>query len=196
VVTVDGSTWSRDARTTLTAKRITSRLLDLRLRTTGDRGVTAYRRVTYSRGLDYLLVEDRLVSDDVRTYRQLWHLVEDSHPTVGVSTVVTARERGNVLIRQLTGTPALHVMSGRTAPIQGWISHHYGTRIAAPVVEAVQRGRSVRYLTLIVPAEGAPDVRVRSLRVTSGGYAVTITIGDRSERVIVSGSSASIRPLG
>jgi hypothetical protein len=64
------------------------------------------------------------------------------------------------------------------------------------VVEAIQRDTSVRYLTLIVPAAGRPDVAVRGLRLTSTGYAVTVTVGGHSERVLVSGSSVTITPLG
>src|SRR4029079_4184447 len=120
--------------------------------------------VTWSRRLDYLLVEDRLTSSQPRTFRQLWHLVEGSAPTVGVSTVVTHRARGNVLIRELVGRPDLQIVSGRTDPIQGWISYHYCTRGAGAVVEAVRHGSEVTYLTLIVPAKGTPVVDVAGLR--------------------------------
>jgi hypothetical protein len=157
--------------------------------------VTQARRVTYSRALDYLLVEDRLTSSRVHTYRQLWHLVEDANPSLATVTTTTRRAKGNLLIRQLVGAPKLRVVSGQTSPVQGWISYKESQKIAAPVVEAVQRGRSVRYLTLIVPADGAPDARVSGLRLTSTGYTVTVTIGARSERVTVSGSSISIEDL-
>jgi hypothetical protein len=112
-----------------------------------------------------------------------------------VSTVVTHRARGNVLIRELVGQPDLRIVTGRTDPIQGWISYHYGTKVAAPVVEAVRHGSEVTYLTLIVPAMGTPTVDVSGLRSTSRGYAVTISIGGHSERVVAAGSSITITPL-
>jgi hypothetical protein len=195
VVTVDGLTWRRATTTTLRGRIVGPTLVDLRLRTTGYAGVTQTRRITWSRSLGYLLVEDRATSLVRHTYRQLWHLVEDARPLVTGSTVVTRRARGNVLIRQLAGGPTLRVVRGATNPIQGWISYRYGTKVAAPVVQAIRSGTSVRYLTLIAPTEGAPVVLVRNLRLTSGGYSLTITVGGRSERVVVGATTASITPL-
>ena len=117
---------------------------------TGDLVATA--RLPAGRG--------RATSTTPRTFRQLWHLVERSAPTVARATVVTHRPRGNVLIRQLVGAPSLRLVTGRTDPIQGRISYHYATKVAAPVVEAVQRGSRATYLTLIVPARGAPRCAV------------------------------------
>jgi len=195
VVTVDGLSWNRAATTTLLGRRVTSTAVDVRLRTNGFAGVTQTRRVTWSRALGYVLVDDRAVSTASHTYRQLWHLVDGSRPAVGTWSVWTRRARGNVLIRQLSGTPTLRLVTGATDPIQGWISYHYGQRVAAPVLQAIRTGTSVRYLTLIAPSRGAPNVRVQSLRLTADGYAVTITLDGRSERVIVGATSVSITPL-
>jgi hypothetical protein len=89
----------------------------------------------------------------------------------------------------------LRIVTGALDPIQGWVSYRYGRRVAAPVVQAIRSGTSVRYLTLVAPYEGAPNVLASDLRQTAGGYAVTITVGGRSERVIASGSAVSITPL-
>lgn len=195
VVVVDGLSWGRSAPTTRLSRTQTSRFVDLRLATDGFAGVHQVRRVTWSRRLDYILVEDRLTSTTPRTFRQLWHLVDGSAPSLGASTVVTHRPRGNVLIQQLAGGPSLRIVSGRTDPIQGWISYRYGEKVAAPVVEAVQRGSQVTYLTLIVPAAGAPAVSVSNLRSTSRGYAVTIAIGGHAERVVAAGSTLTMTAL-
>jgi hypothetical protein len=195
VVTVDGLSWNRAATTTLIGRTVGQTVVDVRLRTNGFAGVTQTRRVTWSRRLGYLLVEDRATSATSHVYRQLWHLVDGSSPSVGVHSVWTRRPRGNVLIRQLAGTPTLRLVTGATDPIQGWVSYQYGQRVAAPVVQAIRSGTSVRYLTLIAPSEGAPDAQVSSLRLTSGGYSVTITVGGRSERVVTNGSTVSITPL-
>jgi hypothetical protein len=195
VVTVDGLAWNRRATTGRVGGVVTPTLVDVRLKTTGYAGVTQTRRVTWSRQLGYLLVEDRASSTTRHTYRQLWHLVPDASPVVGRTTVQTHRTRGNVLIRQLAGAPALQIVKGATNPIQGWVSYRYGTKVATPVVEAVRTGTAVRYLTLIAPSAGIPSVRATDLRLTAGGYAVTITINGRSERVVASGSTVSITPL-
>jgi hypothetical protein len=195
VVSVDGAAWRPTATSRLLGYRATSSYVDLRLATAGYAGVAQTRRITWSRTLDYLLVEDRLVSSTIHTYRQLWHLPGDARPAIGVSSVWTRRARSNVLIRQLAGLPALRVVTGRTAPVQGWISYEFGLKIAAPVAEAVQRGSSVRYLTLIVPAAAGPAASVSQLRLTSTGYSVTVTIGAHAERVTVSGSSIWLHEL-
>jgi hypothetical protein len=195
VVTVDGAAWNAWATTRLLGYRVATRYVDLQARAAGYPGVNHTRRITYSRLLDYLLVEDRLDSSTVHTYRQLWHLAEDARPIVASTSVSTQRARGNVLIRQLAGAPTLRIVTGRTSPVQGWISYAYGTKVAAPVEEAVQRGSHVRYLTLIVPAAGRPGARVSRLSLTSTGYSVTIQIGGHAERVTVSGSSIWVHTL-
>ena len=195
VVTVDGAAWARSAPTTLFDYRETPAYVDLRLQSMGYAGVIHTRRITYSRGLDYILVQDRMISSQVHTYRQLWHLVEDAKPVADLTTLATQRTKGNVLIRELIGDPAIRIVEGQVGPVQGWISYKPGQKLAAPVGEAVQVGSHVRYLTLIVPAEGRPAAEVSDLVVTNAGYSVTITIGGRSERVTVSGASIWLRTL-
>jgi hypothetical protein len=59
-----------------------------------------------------------------------------------------------------------------------------------------QRGRSVRYLTLLVPsAEQDAPYEVRGLELRPNGFSVTITVGGLSELVTVEGDTASIAPL-
>gem|GEM_PF-1102196 len=195
VVTIDGATWNTAATTRLLGYTATSHYVDVRLGTAGYAGVNQTRHVTYSRGLNYLLVEDRNDSSSVHTYRQLWHLSEDSRPAVGASSVWTQKAKGNLIVRQLAGAPKLDLVKGRTSPVQGWISYSYGTKVAAPVAEAVQTGSHVRYLTLIVPSSGRPTAKASQLVLTSTGYSVTITIGVHSERVTVSGSSIWMHTL-
>jgi hypothetical protein len=167
----------------------------VRAQVKGYPGVTQTRRVTYSRDLDYFLVEDRMQSSTTHTYRQLWHFVNGANVATGVSSVWTRRAHGNVLIRELAGSPTLRIVTGQTSPIQGWISYSYGTKIAAPVEEAILKGTNVRYLTLIVPAAGAAKAAVSQLQLTGTGYAVTVAIGGHAERVTVSGSSVTINKL-
>jgi hypothetical protein len=195
VVTVDGLTWNRGAVTSQVGRAVTSTLVDVRLKTAGFAGVTQTRRITWSRRLGYMLVDDRARSTTKRTFRQLWHLVDDANPLIAGETVRTQRARGNLVIRQLAGAPILRVVTGATDPIQGWVSYRYGQKVAAPVVQAIRTGTAVRYLTLIAPSEGAPNVRVSQLRLTTDGYAVTITVGAHSERVIASGATVRITPL-
>ncbi len=195
VVTVDGSAFTASARTTLAGWRTTGAMVDATTSTSGYPGVTLRRRVTFSRALGYTVVEDRITSSTTRTYRQLWHLTEDANPAVSATSFQTRRTRGNLLVRQLVGGTTSVLVKGRTRPVQGWVAWRYNERIAAPVVEVVRRAASTRYLTLLVPSAGTASVTTRDLRLTSTGYSVTVTVGGRSERVVVSGTSASITPL-
>jgi hypothetical protein len=195
VVTVDGVAWSRSARTSLLGHARNSTTVHTRVQPLGNPGVTHVRSVTSSRRMDYTLVEDRLSSSTSRTFRQLWHLPEDARPYVTSGWFRTQRDRGNVYVRQLVAGNISRVVAGRTSPIQGWVAYEHGERLAAPVVEVARSGTSTRYLTLIVAAPGSPTATVSSLQLTSTGYRVVVTIGGRSERVVVDGSNASITPL-
>ena len=147
----------------------------------------------FSTRLGYLLVEDRLSSTSTRTFRQAWHLDAGTAPAIGTSGILTRRERGNVVIRQLIGAPVSRIVTGSTRPIQGWTSSVYGTLVKAPVVEATLRGSTVRYLTLVVPGAASPRVRISSLRVTATGYSLVVTVDGRTERVNVTSTSSTIR---
>lgn len=195
VVTVDGLTWNPKATTTLVGHSSSGAMVHAVTSTNGYAGVAQQRSVTFSRGLNYLLVDDRLSASSPRTFRQLWHLSETANPLLSTNRFVTRNSRGNLLVRQLVGSISQRVVKGRTSPIQGWISHRHGHRVAAPVVEAIRTGTSVRYLTLLVPAAGTPSATVSNLSLTATGYSVVVTVGSRSERVTVNGTSASITPL-
>jgi hypothetical protein len=99
-------------------------------------------------------------------------------------TVRTTRSGGNVRIIQLAVRPTTRIVSGRTKPIQGWISETLSHRRAAPVVEAVARGRTVRYVTLVVPTPGPTTrVAVTNVRLTSAGWSFDIAVGGVREHV-------------
>jgi hypothetical protein len=195
VVTVDGLAWSTRAATTLVSRHETARAVDLTLRTAGYAGIAQTRRITWSRGLDVILVDDRVESRTSHTVRQLWHFVENSAPRVDRTTVRTQRDRSNVTIHQLVGGPTIRLVSGSTRPVQGWISYHYGRKVAAPVEEAVQRGASVRYLTLIVPSSGRRVAKVSDLHLSATGYSLIVTIGTQAERITATPSRVVVESL-
>ena len=192
VVTADGLTWSTSKGMSLVSHAVTSRAVDARLVGTATRaspGGGASRIRAVSTGSWWTTESTRRRR---RTFRQLWHLAPRSAPTVSGSSVRTHTTRGNVVIRQLTGTATTRILTGRTSPIQGWQSDSDLHRVPAPAVEFAKRGRSVRYLTLIVPGAGSPRVTVSGVTLLADGYRMTITVGGRSERVSVSGTSVSV----
>ena len=54
-----------------------------------------------------------------------------------------------------------------------------------PAVEAIQKGRSVRYITLLVPASGHPRPVLKSFRAFTGGYQITLKLGGNGGTVEV-----------
>ncbi len=191
VVTVDGVKF-RNSPTTLVASRISARVVDTTIANDGYPGVHLQRRAIFSRRLGFVIVEDRLRSATPHTYRQLWHLPEDAAPRVAGSTVTTTRTRANLLIQELKGGTSTVVM-GTTSPIQGWISYAFGTWVPAPVVEVTKRASSTRFITLLAPVEGAAvSAHASNVVITPDGFSLTVTVGDRSERITVTGTRATI----
>jgi hypothetical protein len=168
------------------------------LATTGSPyiGVTTNRRVTLSRQLGYVVVDDRVTGATSRVYRQLWHLKEGSDPKVNGAMIWTRRSRGNILIYQLLGSPLSKVITGSTYPVQGWLTYDFNQKIAAPVVEARLTGSSVRFLTLLVPyATTRPAVKVTALTLTANGYALTVSVEGHSEHLVMDSKQSSVTPL-
>jgi hypothetical protein len=158
--------------------------------------VSHTRRVVFSLGLGYLVVEDRIRSERRHTVQQLWHLRERTRPIVRGARTMTTHAASNVVVRQLLPVGTTTLVRGQTSPRQGWLSYRYAELVAAPVVIQEARGRSVRFLTLIVPggAEG-PDVTVRDLAITAGGFSFDVGIGQRWERVHATAAGEAIVPI-
>ena len=192
VVTVDGALWNEKVGSgrVIDNTLVSNKYVDLELRVAnGYPGVTHTRRITYSRALDYLIVDDRLTSTTARTYRQLWHLGWDANPVVDGRVTRTRKSTGNLLIAQLYGRTTSRVVKGQTSPIQGWTSYRYGKLSKTPTIEAIQQGRSVRYITLLAPAKYQPKPDLKSFKATSGGYDITLRINGKTERLITNGKN-------
>jgi hypothetical protein len=193
VVTVDGVAYRDQATAPLGRVRSGDTRDDLSILDRGHAGVAMRRRVLFSRTGGYLVVEDRLSSRTSRTYRQLWHLDAASRPVVDGRTVRTTRTRGNLRIIQLAVGPRMRVIQGRTSPIQGWVSSTLSQRRAAPVIEGVARGKTVRFLTLLVPTRGPNDpVRVTNLRLTASGWSFDLDVAGVREHVWATASDSAI----
>ena len=192
-VTAGGVTSRPRTASKLIRKTTSTRSLEVVVQVNVYPGVLLRRRVVFSRRLGYLLVEDTMSSAAARTYRQLWHLPEDADPVTTGTMTWSGRARGNVLIRQLIAGGSTRTITGALDPIQGWISHVYGEREPAPVVEYRQNGKQVRFLTLLMPyRRGTPTAGVRDLHVTRTGFALSVQSGGSRELVSATATGASI----
>lgn len=190
VVVADGLP-DAGASTRLVAWHENGSRIDVTVATTQGTGTTIVRRVLFSRGGGWLLVEDRARSSAVRTWRQRWHLPEDAHPVAAGRQVTTAHPGGDLLIRSLTGGD-VQLVRGGSSPIEGWVSWRYGERVAAPVAEVVRRGTAARWLTLLVTGPETPDATVSGVELTADGYRLTIATRGRTESVVVTADGSSV----
>ena len=191
VVTVDGMTYDKKVTTSMTPV-LGERSAFFLLKNAGYLDVANRRTILYSRKGGYVIVDDRLTSLESRTFRQLWHLADDSDPVVQTGRVVTRGPAGNVAIIQLTIGTSTRVVRGVKDPTQGWLTYEYKKVVAAPTVEAVRKGTAARYITLLVPFRDSLAARGRIVQQWSDGYQVDVTIGDRTERVTVRGTTVSV----
>ena len=196
VVTVDDTSYAGSASATLARAVTASTHDDITILDPGYKGVALRRRIVFSHGLGWLLVDDRASSKAVRTYRQLWHLLPGADPTTDGATVRTRYPEGNLAIFQLRVPDRVNVIEGRRAPLQGWYSTALNKRKRAPTVEAVLTGRNVRYVTLLVPLP-RPEARVLLSGVSVRGREVqfTVSVDGSRERVAIGRRTVELNAL-
>ena len=205
LVTIDGAAFDPHAGSELVASESTDACDFLVTRSHAWSEVTTERRVLFSRALGFMVVEDVIRAAQPVLARQLWHLSPDADPVVDGATVGTRRQRGNVTLIWLGAVPSIGVAHEHTAPIQGWVSYAWRQRVAAPVVEASQRGTTIRYLTLIVPSAARAAVAVRRLTIGDDDVRMDLTVDGVTERVHIAaahgevgssaGSTGGLRPF-
>ena len=184
---------SRATRDTLLERRSVRRAYaEFVVRVQAYPGALIRRRVIFSRRSGYLVVEDTIASSAARTWRQLWHLRERSAPVTRGRRTWTRRGSGRLLIQQLVGPGVTRHHEGERDPIQGWISRAYGQHTPAPVIERSSYGRSVRFVTVLVPFRGTTLPTVSNVRLTPRGFSLEVEVGGQRERVRATGSGASI----
>lgn len=191
-ISVDGARFSSRGPTRLVASSMPDDFDFLVVRHGKWSGVVHERSLYFSRRLAYLVVEDRLVADASRTFRQLWHLPYGTRLSGSSSWFVGRRSEAAVRVTELAGRSVLR----RT---WGWTSVNYGHRGRSPIVQAVATGRRAHYVALISPSvDGRIGLRVVGFRARDAGYELTVQLGEIRERVVVSGSNvtSSVLPGG
>ena len=196
VVTVDGIDYAASSRATLARSSTATTHDDLTIIDPGYDGVALRRRVIFSHGLGWLLVDDHARSASVRVYRQLWHLMPGSDPLRVGTSVRTRQEEGNLVIVQFETPTRIRLIEGGRSPLQGWYSTTLNKRKRAPAVEAVVRGRNARYVTLLVPLP-RPDAQVRLTGASVEGSRIrfTLAVDGRRERVAINRTTVQIVAL-
>jgi hypothetical protein len=196
VVDVDGIDYDEGTTARLARSSTSATHDDVTIRDPGYRGVNVTRRIVFSHGLGWLLVDDRMSSTRTRTYRQLWHLLPNADPHRTANTVRTRQCGANLTVTQLVAPDSVRIVEGRRSPVQGWYSTGLNRRAPAPVIEAIARGRTARYVTVLVPLRSRDsNVRLTEIEVTTGRIRFVITVDGRSERVAISARSVDVAPV-
>jgi hypothetical protein len=196
VITVDDVAYAPSSTATIGGVRMTPTHDDLTIHDPGYEGVDLQRRIVFSRGLGWLLIDDHATSEVTRTYRQLWHLLPGSDPQRLGSTVRTRQDGGNLAILQLRAPDRTRIVKGGRSPLQGWYSKTLNKWKRAPTIEAIRTGRSVRYVTLLVPIRRADSVvRVAGLVIDGPRVQFQLSVDGRREWVVIGRTDVTVTTL-
>jgi heparinase II/III-like protein len=193
VVTVDGGRYAASARATLARSKTASSHDDITIVDPGYAGIDLRRRIVFSHGLGWLLVDDRATSTTAHRYRQLWHLLPGAKPDRDGTSIRTRQKGGNVAIFQLLVPDRVRVVEGRRSPVQGWYSAGLNQRKRAPTVEVVMSGQGARYVTLLVPLRHAgAHVHLSNVSIDGSRVRFSIAVDGRQERVDIARRAVTI----
>lgn len=114
------------------------------------------------------LIEDELDAFDTHEYQLRWHLDDGAEGATALGP------------EQAVSAPGLRLFFPYERCVgveQGWVSPSYGVRCPAPIITANRRGRTCRFVTVVVPADRDDPVSIE----TAGVSRLTLHRGERSE---------------
>ena len=126
--------------------------------------------------------------------QQLWHLpagtsMQYSGRSAAIGTSADGRMQTVVLQVPLPGDVlpkgATTAITGRSSPLQGWVSTKNNEFVKAPTVVTARGGTSARMVTLVVGVPTGTAVSA-SAAASGSGYAVTVDVGGRRTQVGIS----------
>ena len=146
---------------------------------------TLYAGVTHRRSVVVLrqglsLVVDRLASGASHSYTQTWHLAPDAVIDVRGLDVAVSNGSGKRVLTIRQADPAgttLAAVKGQTAPMQGWYSASYGSKIPAYALEYGRKTASTTFATLLAAGPYAPQTSTVVRTPVSGGDRVDVCVG-------------------
>jgi hypothetical protein len=102
-----------------------------------------------------------------------------------------------LLVGAFTTVPlTIRIVTGRLAPIEGWVSRDYGQREPAPMaVYAASTSLPLRIVTLVVPVEDASALPPRVSRSQSTPDSTELVIGDSAERLSITDTTIGVADM-
>jgi hypothetical protein len=140
----------------------------------------AHHRTVVVLGQDLVLAVDALVGTGEHDYTQLWHLQPGSRvrALTGGTLVADANGRPSLSIVQAARSGLTRrVVTGATAPMQGWTSTAYGFKTASPALEFHTHARSRALATLLASGPHADRFARVTQEAIPGGRRVAVCAG-------------------
>lgn len=199
VIDVPGAKYQKDKPATLRAEAHYPNSDMVAVQSDNIVGTRWQRRLLFSRGGGWILIDDRVDQDVYRPVVQRWNFGPGktvSTPLWGGRTI-TSGPGANVVVVQLGDRGTRRTYEGQETPrYLGWRSPTYRKLEKAPTVETILPGKQVRFLTLIAPLRaGSPDdVTVSELQVLPNAVSLVVTSQGVSERLYLDGSTGFALP--
>lgn len=147
-----------------------------------------YRSVTHARtlallGEKYLLIVDKLTSDDIHTYKQLFHVFPGAKITTSGTTVkVFSPEKDGVeeisIFQLLPDNILLDTAIDQKNPPRGLCSQEYGKVLPCHSIEYTQKAKDARYITVIELGKHDPRLKYQY-------HGTSVTVEDSSKKFSV-----------
>jgi len=152
-----------------------------------------YKGVSHKRsgaliGKKYLLILDKLTSDEEHTYKQFFHLFPGARiTTAGTSVKVFAssedgEEEVMNIFQIVPDAISFKSVIGQTSPIDGWCAEEYAKAIPCYSLEYEQKSQNATYATLI--EIGKHNTRLRysfdgkSVKINDSSQIINIDVSD------------------
>ncbi len=152
-----------------------------------------YKGVSHMRsgtliGKRYLLILDKLTSNEEHTYKQLFHLFPGARITTsGTSVKVFASSKDGEeevmnIFQMAPDNISLDTIIGQTSPPRGWCAEEYAKAIPCYSLEYIQKFQNVTYATLI--EIGKHDTRLlysydgKSIIINDSSQVINIDVTD------------------
>ena len=152
-----------------------------------------YKGVSHKRsgiliGKKYLLILDKLTSEEEHTYKQLFHLFPGARITTsGTAVKVFAPsedgEKEVMNIFQIVPESiSLNSVIGQTSPPNGWCAEEYAKAIPCYSLEYIQKSQNVTYATLIEIGEHDTHLQYsydgKSIKINDSSQTIDIDVTD------------------
>jgi hypothetical protein len=127
---------------------------------------------------DLALVIDDLASAEVHDYAQTWHVVPGATVAAsGLDATASVGGKAVLAVHQAIETGlSLATVRGQAAPMQGWYSSTYGTKVANVALEYHAESATQSFVTLIASGKYAPLPARLAASVEDGAVHVAICI--------------------